>query len=59
MYIRRSEDILDVIWKSYLSLIYLLCPGGRLPVIQKEYTIYLQKIKFCYLQEFTVRDRVI
>ena len=27
-YIRRSEDIQDVLWLSYVRSIYLLCPGG-------------------------------
>ena len=27
-YIRRSEDVLDVFWKSYVRLIYVLCLRG-------------------------------
>ena len=28
-YIRRSEDVLDFFWTSYVRLIYVLCPGGE------------------------------
>ena len=27
-YIRRSEDVLDLFWASYVRSIYDLCPGG-------------------------------
>ena len=29
-YIRRSADVQDVFWKSYVRSIYILCPGGNL-----------------------------
>ena len=29
-YIRRSEDILDLFWMSYVRSICVLCPGGKL-----------------------------
>lgn len=29
---RHSEDILDILWTSYLCSIYVLCPGCRLPL---------------------------
>ena len=32
MYIRRSEDVLDVFLTSHVRLIYVLCPGGNLIV---------------------------
>ena len=28
MYIRRSEDVLDVFWTFYVRSVYLLCPRG-------------------------------
>ena len=28
-YIRRSEDILEVFWASYVRSIYVLCSGGK------------------------------
>ena len=28
-YIRRSEDILEVFWTSYVRSIYVLCSGGK------------------------------
>ena len=28
MHIRRSEDVLDFFWTSYVHSIYVLCPGG-------------------------------
>ena len=30
IYIRRSEDVIDVYCKSYVRLIYVLCPEGQL-----------------------------
>ena len=28
-YIRRSEDVKNVFWASYVRPIYILCPGGN------------------------------
>ena len=38
-YIRRSEDVLDVFWTSYIRSIYVLCPEG-----------HFQKYSFIYLK---------
>ena len=41
-YVRRSEDVLDVFWKSYVRSIYVLCPGRKMELFsQKRFMLYV------------------
>ena len=37
MYIRRSENALDVFWTSYVRSIYVLCSGGSVNYLWREF----------------------
>ena len=50
MYIRRSEDVSDVFWTSYLRLVYTLCSEDALRNSRRNYTykfLSLLKLNLC------------
>ena len=48
-YIRRSDDVLDVFWTSYVHTIYVLCLQGRIPEIFLRYPDRFKNIAFWIL----------
>ena len=44
LYIRSSEEVLDVFWTSYVRLIYVLCPGGLWNISQIHRNLTISRI---------------
>ena len=61
MYIRRSEDVLDVFWTFYVRSIYVLCLRGRvnkkrIKSPRKEYAI---KMRFKFLSMKNISQKLL